>query len=103
MPSVKYLGDPSWSPGRSKAVWQDVSTAGIGKPETLTDSLWQNRHRPAALDLLQAIEENRQPASSVYEARGATEMIVAIFESHRQRGPVELPLANRQNPLTLLP
>jgi predicted dehydrogenase len=103
MPSVKYLGDPSWSPGRSKAVWQDVSTAGIGKPETLTDSVWQNRHRPAALDLLQAIEENRQPASSVYEARGATEMIVAVFESHRQGGPVELPLANRHNPLTLLP
>jgi predicted dehydrogenase len=102
MPSVKYLGDPSWSPGRSKAVWQDVSTAGIGKPETLTDGVWQNRHRPAALDLLQAIEENRQPASSVYEARGATEMIVAVFESHRQRGPVELPLANRQNPLAML-
>lgn len=102
MPSVKYLGDPSWSPGRSKAVWQHVSTAGIGKPETLTDGLWQNRHRPAALDLLEAIEQNRQPTSSVYEARGATEMIVAVFESHRQGSPVELPLENRQNPLAML-
>ncbi|HQU44158.1 MAG TPA: Gfo/Idh/MocA family oxidoreductase [Pirellulales bacterium] len=102
MPSVKYLGDPSWSPGRSKAAWQDVSTAGIGKPETLTDGVWQNRHRPAALDLLQAIEEDRQPLSSAYEARGATEMIVAVFESHRVGGPVELPLKSRRNPLTML-
>jgi len=102
MPSVKYLGDPSWSPGRSKSAWQDVSTAGIGKPETLGDSLWQNRHRPAALDLLQAIEEDRQPLSSAYEARGATEMIVAVCESHRIGSPVELPLKNRQNPLTML-
>jgi predicted dehydrogenase len=102
MPSVKFLGDPSWSPGRSKAVWQDVSSAGIGKPEPLTDGVWQNRHRPAALDLLQAIEEDRQPASSAYEARGATEMIVAVFESHRLGGPANLPLANRQNPLTML-
>jgi predicted dehydrogenase len=102
MPSVKYLSDGSWSPGRSKAVWQDVSSAGIAKQEPLTDSLWQNRHRPAALDLLKAIEENRQPLSNVYEARGATEMIVAVFESHRQSRPVELPLKNRKNPLTLL-
>lgn len=102
MPSVKYLGDPSWSPGRSNSAWQDVSTAGIGKPETLTDGVWQNRHRPAALDLVEAIEEDRQPASSVYEARGATEMIVAVFESHRVGGPVALPLKNRRNPLTML-
>lgn len=102
MPSVKYLGDPSWSPGRSKAAWQDVSSAGIGQPETLEDDALKNRHRPAVLDLLQAIEENRQPLSSVYEARGATEMIVAVFESHRQNAPVALPLANRQNPLTML-
>ena len=102
MPSVKYLGDPSWSPGRSNAAWQDVSTTGIGKPETQSDPSLQNRHRPAALDLLAAIEEDRQPLSSAYEARGATEMIVAVFESHRAGGPVELPLKNRQNPLTRL-
>ncbi len=102
MPSAKYLGDPSWSPGRSKAVWQDISSAGIGLPEPLADDAAQYRHRPAALDLLAAIEENRQPLSSAYEARGATEMIVAVFESHRLGGPVTLPLKNRQNPLTML-
>jgi hypothetical protein len=36
------------------------------------------------------------------QGRGAIEMIVACFESHRQGKPVPLPLENRQNPLTML-
>ncbi len=54
------------------------------------------------LDLIDAIEKDRQPVSSVYDARAATEMIVSVFESHRQGGPVSVPLENRKNPLTLL-
>jgi hypothetical protein len=38
----------------------------------------------------------------MYEARGATEMIVAVFESQRLGRPVPLPLENRNNPLTML-
>ena len=56
----------------------------------------------AVKDLIAAIEENRQPKCSVYEARGATEMIVACFESQRVGRPVPLPLVNRKNPLTML-
>lgn len=100
MPSAKYLGDPSWSPGRSQRQWQDVSSAGIAQPEPITEG--DTRHRPAVIDLLRAIEEDRQPLSGMYEARGATEMIVAVFESHRQNKAVALPLENRQNPLTML-
>ncbi len=102
MPSVKYLADPSWSPGRSGAKWQDVSSAGVGKPEPLMGSMYKARHGLAIRDLLRAIETNQQPQCSVYEARGATEMIVAIFESHRVGAPVALPLENRQNPLGML-
>ena len=53
-------------------------------------------------DLIRSIEEDGQPLGSIYEGRGATEMIVAVFESHRQGGPVKLPLENRNNPLTML-
>ncbi len=102
MPSVKYLADPSWSPGRSGAKWQDVSSVGVGEPEPLTGSVYKARHGLAIRDLLRAIEANQQPGCSVYEARGATEMIVGIFESHRVGRPVSLPLANRQNPLAML-
>jgi hypothetical protein len=100
--SVKFLGDPSWSPGRSKAQWQDVSTAGIGEPEPLNDGGLHGGNVLAVQDLLASIEENRQPKGNIYEARAATEMIVAVFESQRLGKPVSLPLENRQNPLMML-
>ena len=53
-------------------------------------------------EVIAAIDEHRQPLCNMYEARGATEMIAAVFESHRQKRPVKLPLENRQNPLTML-
>ena len=37
LPSVQFLDDPSWSPGRSKSQWQPIASAGIGQPEPLKD------------------------------------------------------------------
>lgn len=103
MPTVKYLADPSWSPGRSGAKWQNVSTAGIELPEPLDGAEFTARHTLAIRDLIAAIEHpERQPLSSVYEARGGLEMIVAAFESQRIGGRVTLPLKNRGNPLAML-
>ena len=102
LPSVKILEDPSWSPGRSGAVWQSVSSAGVGTPEPLKVPQYGARHWLAIVDLVRAIEEQRQPLSSMYEARGATEMILSVFESHRLGRPVALPLENRKHPLSLL-
>lgn len=102
LPSVKYLPDPSWSPGRSGAAWQDVSSQGIGAPERLADGGLHAGNVLAVRDLLSAIEEHREPLGNMYEARGATEMIVAVFESHRQGRLVSLPLENRANPLAML-
>jgi hypothetical protein len=56
----------------------------------------------ACRDLLSAIEENRQPECSMYEARHTIEMISAVFESQRVGGPVKMPLVNRENPLSKL-
>ncbi|MCH7989869.1 MAG: Gfo/Idh/MocA family oxidoreductase [Planctomycetes bacterium] len=95
------LKDPAWSPGRSGAKWIPVSTNGIGKPEKTAGSSHGGNHI-AVLDLIDAIEKDRQPISSVYDARAATEMIVSVFESHRLGGPVSFPLKNRKNPLTML-
>jgi predicted dehydrogenase len=102
LPSVKLLADPSWSPGRSGARWQDVSSAGVAEPEPLKDGGLAAGNVAAVKDLIESIEKNRQPKSSLYEARAAIEMIIATFESHRTRGLVELPLKNRQNPLAML-
>ena len=102
MPPVKFLPDESWSPGRSGVRWQDVSTAGIGKKEPLEGRKYTARHELAILDLIDAIEGDRQPLDSVYDARDVTEMILAVFDSHRIGGPVSLPLKNRRHPLTML-
>jgi len=102
LPSVKYLGDAAWSPGRSGASWQHVSSAGIGKPEPLAGDRYKARHTLGILDLLDAIEKGREPKCGMYEARGVVEMIAAVFESQRVGGPVSLPLKTRANPLTRL-
>lgn len=102
MPSVKYLGDSSWAPGWTGSEWKDVSSAGIEKPEPLQGPEYSARHTLAIRDLLKAIETGGQSRGSVYAGRDVTEMIAAVFESHRTGGPVSLPLKTRINPLTLL-
>jgi len=102
LPSVKFLADPSWSPGRSGAKWQDVSSAGIGVAEPLRGDKYKARHTLGILDLLDAIQNNRQPQGGVYEARSVVEFIAAVFESQRVGAAVTMPLKTRKNPLTLL-
>jgi predicted dehydrogenase len=38
LPAAYFLDDPSWFPGRSKAAWQEITSAGVGKPEALKDT-----------------------------------------------------------------
>jgi hypothetical protein len=100
--SAKFLADPSWSPGRSGAAWENITSQGVGSEEPLKEGGLRAGNVLAVKDLLQAIDNDRQPLGSVYEARGATEMIVAVFEAHRLGQRVDLPLKNRKNPLTML-
>ena len=102
LPAVQFLPDPSWSPGRSGQKWVPVSSAGVGKPEPLQDGGLLAGNVLAIKDLIAAVEGDRQPVSSIHEARAATEMIVAAFESQRLGRPVAFPLANRQNPLAMI-
>ena len=102
IPSVQFLPDPAWSPGRSGAKWVEVSSTGIGEPEPFTDGGLEGGNVRAVRDLIQAIEEDRQPECSLYEGRTVIEMICGVFESARVNGPVSLPLKNRGNPLDLM-
>ncbi|MCA9115068.1 MAG: Gfo/Idh/MocA family oxidoreductase [Planctomycetaceae bacterium] len=96
------LRSPAWASGLTPAKWEPISSAGVGKPEPIKVETHAGGNQAAVLDLLSAIVEDRQPISSMYDARAATEMIAGVFESHRQKGPVDVPLENRQNPLTML-
>ena len=102
LPSVQFLPDPAWSPGRSKAAWVPVTSAGINKPEPLTEGGLDGGNVLAVKDLLSAIENNRLPECNVLEGRTTVEMISAVFESHRTGAPVAFPLKTRVNPLSLL-
>ncbi len=102
LPDTQFLPDSSWSPGRTGKKWLPVTSAGVGKPEPLPDTGLHGGNVRAVRDLIAAMEEDRQPVSNISEARTATEMIVAVFESQRTGGPVEFPLKNRDNPLTML-
>ena len=99
---VHILQDASWSPGRSGKRWQAVSSAGIGKPEPLTDPKYKERHQLAIEDFLDCIGNNREPKCGMYAGRKIIEMIMAPFESQRLGKPVSFPLATRVNPLSLL-
>ena len=95
------LKHSSWSPGQTGAKWIPVSSSGVGQVEKKAAGHGE-ANIAAVTDLLDAIEHDRDPKSSVYDARAATEMIASVYESHRQRGPVSVPLENRVNPLTML-
>ena len=102
MDTMWYLPDGGWSPGRSGAVWQPVTSAGLNQPEPIKDRGLHGGNLLAVSDLLASIEEDRLPLGNMYEARAAMEMILAVFESQRVGKPVDLPLATRAHPLTLL-
>ena len=101
LPAVHFLPDPKWSPGRSGAKWVPVTSAGIAKPEPLKDGGAAAGNLLAVHDLLDAIENDREPECNIYEARDSVEMISAVFESHRLHRPVVMPLVSRENPLVI--
>ena len=61
--------------------------------------LFLDSNRFAAWDLMCAIEEGRQPVSSVYTARLTVELIQGIYASSLTRRVVDFPLAEREHPL----
>lgn len=102
LPVTRYLPESSWSSGRSKSRWQSITSNGIDKPETIKNGGLHEGNVLAIIDLISAIDKNRQPIANIYEARKTVEMIAAVFESQRIGRPVQIPLENRRNPLTLL-
>lgn len=52
-----------------------------------------------ARNLIHAIETDTQPLCSGYDGRWAVEMVAAVYQAHKQKGRVELPLKDRNDPL----
>lgn len=83
--------------GRS---WVPLTSGGIGEPEPLEDiGRLVGGHLAPVQDLLASIENDRAPLCSAVDGREVTEMIMAVYASHRAGGArVTLPLRDRVHP-----
>jgi len=97
LPPAFLLADPTWSGAEKGTKWQEITSAGVGKPETIKSNSLGVINRQIVADLIQAVENDVQPRASVYDGRAATEMILACYASQIQGAPVEFPLKKRTN------
>lgn len=97
--SLAFLSKNScWNHPETEPSWTPISSNGVGQPETLKATGYDGGNPAAILDLLQAIQDDRQPLCGMYEGRQAIESLMAIFQSHRSARPIELPMPIQQHP-----
>lgn len=92
--------DPALPPRK----WLPITSVGVGKEETNPEQIKQvHNHVLAVRDLIDAVDDAREPICNIHEGATTVEMVCGVFESHRQNGQaVELPLAERDHPLAKL-
>jgi predicted dehydrogenase len=95
MPPAFLLRDPTWRRIANGLNWVEITSAGPGKPETLSGNSLGEANKVIVADLIRAVETDTQPRASVYDGRAATEMILACYASHVRGALVTLPLAER--------
>jgi predicted dehydrogenase len=93
-PPAFFLADPSWL-GTSKP-WVEITSGGIGQPETVPANDVVPANRAIVADLIRAVEADEQPRAGVYDGRAAIEMILACYASSARGMPVALPLSDRE-------
>ena len=77
-----------------------ITSAGLGQKETRSKDVENvKNHVLPILDLIDAVDQNRQPLCDARQGVLAVEMICSVFESHLQNGAfVPFPLVERGNP-----
>lgn len=100
IPEVLWLEDSGWfarngSDGAPVSAWKLLPDA---PPVSISDPS-RERHAPIVADLIEAIEADRLPATSIQDSRASQEMIQAVFEAYVQGKRVGFPLENREHPL----
>jgi len=83
---------PVFRPADPAQQWQPV--------EEVPDQPLQLGNQLAILDLIVAVEEDRQPLSSARDAVAALEMILGAYESQITGQRVRFPMQQRRHPLT---
>lgn len=102
-----FYPHPYPEPGVPTDRWEQVAIPTAGPHEQVGDeppdttagaALQQRANQRVVMDLIAAIEEGREPASSGQRARAALELIQATAAAHAAGGRVTLPLASRDHP-----
>ncbi len=103
-PLAHILKGSPFHPDKDARKWEPITTAGIGKAEPDPElGKFVMSHQAAAHDLIECIETGRAPLCNEKDGRVILEMILGVFESHRQGGKsVSIPLKNRTNALSQL-
>jgi predicted dehydrogenase len=95
---------PASGPDAYHDAWEPVDVPGVevgdvpGVQVESSEALVQRGNHRLVLDLLAAIEEERQPLSSGERARAALELIQAVAAAHAAGGRITLPLKEREHP-----
>ncbi len=89
-PVVRIADSPEWS----GAAWTPLTLAGDVSARTPDEA-----NRLLVADLLEAIEQNREPKAGGAHALWAVEMAMAVYHSQLSGSRVAFPLARRGNPL----
>ncbi len=84
--------------------WIPITSAGLGIREPDPELIkGVHNHRLAVRDLIDAVDENRNPMCDINDGAVTVEMICAVFESHRRHSQaVSFPLSERGNALDRL-
>ncbi|RFC43899.1 MAG: putative dehydrogenase [Verrucomicrobia bacterium] len=102
-PLVQILKGNPFKPVSEPRAWVPLTSAGLGKPEPLTNirALIAGHQQPA-LDLLSALQTGAPLLCGPEDGRTVVEMIHSVFTSHLKNGAkVSLPLPNRGHALAL--
>lgn len=92
-----------WIPDESYGTWERIHFPEweFGPDGSLNNHMGMCNEL-IARELIEAVEQDREATgvATGADGRAAIEMIAAVFESHRLKSRVDLPLNNRENPFT---
>ncbi|MCA9430081.1 MAG: Gfo/Idh/MocA family oxidoreductase [Candidatus Omnitrophica bacterium] len=95
-PEIYWKETSSWLPtGENQKPWVRLP----GHVELSGDDPSSIMNAFAIDDLLEAIEEDRQPGVSLESGRDSYEMIQAVYAAYINGGRIDLPLKDRRHPL----
>jgi predicted dehydrogenase len=102
VPHAYFRAAPLWRVDK-EIPWQPIGPEGLASapPEADVDRAAERATwgRLAALDLLDAITEDREPETGMYAGRTTVEMVTAVYASALTGRRIEWPLTDRKNPL----